>query len=83
MATQRSRCVQHTRGDELVHKVSQGPCFSSALHDSREQMLGDSLHTQRKKKNLCTEQTAALSTSGLEECGCLGGGKEARREGDY
>lgn len=36
-----------------------------------------------EKKNLCAEQTAALSTSGLWECGCLGGGKEAKREGDY
>lgn len=46
--------MQHTWGDKHVHKAYQSPCFSSALHDSREQMFGDSLHAQQKKnKSVC------------------------------
>lgn len=61
--------------------VSQSPCFSSALHDSREQMFGDSLHAHQKKK-ICVQskqQHSALLGSGNVDVWEEGKRQERRR----
>lgn len=78
MAAQRSRCNTH-EGMSMYMCVSE-PLFLLCFTWLSGTDVWGQLTRSAKKKNLCAEQTTALSTSGLWECGRLGGGKEARKE---